>query len=55
MKRSISVLAVIRLRHVVFKAVISIVDLMMWWVRKGVKLINPVRGTYPFTDKAIIV
>ena len=36
MKRSISVLAVIMLRYVVCKAVISIVDLMIWRVGKGV-------------------
>jgi len=55
MKRSISELAEIMLRYVVFKVVISIVDLMMWRVGKGVKLVNPVSETYPFTEKAIIV
>jgi len=38
-----------------FKAIISIVDFMMWGVGKGVKLVNPVSETYPFTEKAIIV
>jgi hypothetical protein len=55
MKQSISVLAVIMLRYVVCKAVISIVDFMKWRVGKGVKLVIPVSETYPFTEKAIIV
>ena len=55
MKRSITVLAVIMLRYVVFEAVISIVECKMWRIGKGVKLINPMSKTYPFTEKAIIV
>ena len=55
MKRSISVLAVIMLRYVIFRSVIAIVDLMIWRVGKGVKLVIPVSETYPFTEKAIIV
>jgi hypothetical protein len=55
MKRSISVLAVIMLLYVVFKAVITIVDFMKWRVAKGVQLVNPVSETYPFTEKAILV
>jgi hypothetical protein len=55
MKRSISVLAVIMLRYVLFKAVISIVDFLKWRVGNGVKLVNPVSETYPFTETAIIV
>jgi len=55
MKQSISELAVIVLRYVVFKAVISIVDFIKWRGSKGVKLINPVSERYSFTEKVIIV
>jgi hypothetical protein len=33
----------------------AIVDLMMWRIGKGVKLVNPVSETYPVTEKAIKV
>jgi hypothetical protein len=43
------------LRYLVWKAVVSIVDYMMWCVGKGVNSRNPGSETYPFTEKAIIV
>jgi len=54
-KRSISVFAVIMLRQVVFKGVISIVDGKKSGIRNGVKLVNAVSETYPFTEKVILM
>jgi len=48
-KRLISVLSVIVIRYVVFKAVLSVVDYMMWGIGEEENLYNGVSETYLFT------
>jgi hypothetical protein len=42
-------------QYIVWRAVFSIVEFVMWHIGKGVNSRIPVSETYPFTEEAIIV